>query len=41
MILLLFGFLLHTNKVTHLAEMCHYAILFGFSDFSVKGITHY
>ncbi len=39
-ILLLLGFILHTNKVAHLTEMCHYAILFGFCDFSVKGITH-
>ncbi len=26
--------------MAHLTEMCHYAILFGLSDFSVKDITH-
>ncbi len=38
--ILLLGFILHTNKVAHLTEMCHFAILFGLSDFSVKDITH-
>ncbi len=27
--------------MARLTEMCHFTILFGFCDFSVKGITHF